>query len=89
MSGKGQSSEPVKVEREPRVYVYLPDTTDPIVDYSPNCDQLTVLKLLSASYGTGILKTRNTTHGVETLELPAGNYDFHIAKQISQSRQSK
>ena len=85
--GQEQKIEETVKEREPGVYVFLPEESDPFVDFDvdPVCQTQFVVKQISEDHKfKGYLSKRGKTKRVGTETLPAGNYDFHVTERVSQ-----
>ena len=85
--GQEQKSETGK-EREPGVYVFLPEESDPFIDFDvdPVCDTEIALSRIckKLKVAEGYLSKRGKTKELAVKTLSAGNYDFHITERVSQ-----
>lgn len=92
MSGGQEQKSDTGQEREPGVYVFLPEESDPFIEFDvdPVCQTQFVVKQISEDHKfKGYLSKRGKTKRVGTETLPAGNYDFHITERVPQSQQGK
>ena len=82
--GQEQKIEETVKEREPGVYVFLPDESDPSFEYDPEVDASSVTDQISKEREVmGYLTKRNSKRRVLNA-LSAGEYDFHITERVSQ-----
>ncbi len=89
--GQEQKSETGK-EREPGVYVFLPEESDPFIEFDvyPVCETKSVANQIFEEHKfKGYLTNRGKKKRVATEALRAGDYDFYVTERVSQSQQGK
>ncbi len=88
--GQEQKSETGK-EREPGVYVFLPEESDPFIEFevNPFCETDIALSRIcrKLKVAEGYLSKRGKTKELAVKTLSAGNYDFHITERVPQCQQ--